>query len=802
MSWRLARRPADIVTMTFLFRLAARNLSRNRGAAAGIVVILGFAVAANVALFAVTDQLLLRQPGFAADGRVVHVELPLLEVARLPTYVGDVRAIEAHLARRELIEQSAHVISVAPFDEGGEALLEWRLRATAVSSGFFDLTATRPIIGRPLTDSDALQRPRPVLLGHDVWRLRYGSDPGVVNRVVEIPGTKRGDSWRIVGVMPDGFRFPRGANLWVAAGPSETQPDVPTFARLARGVTAEQVRAELPLLRVQSLADYHAPHGARTLLVLLAASTCLLAVALIQVSSLSTALIAGRRRQIGVQLAIGARKSQIVGQVAVEAVVVGAAALAGAWLAIPSLISLVAHWLPPAIVETTSIVPDRRALLYSLIVAVGSIGLLTALPLALVLRSSPIRLLAPAHTRAFTKAPARLRVMLFALQLALTSALLYLSLLAGRSYAGARGVDLGFQPGGVVAAWIPPAAMPRDAPAERLRGLRALDTRTREAAMERLRSAPGVVRVATAYAWPMQPGGFWVNAISSSADPTRESIRARATYVGSGYIDTIGARVIEGREPTPDEASASLAGSGTAVVTRALAARLAAFGPVIGQHIFVTATRTHRIVGIIENLKLETPDETDAFAILIYYAYPSSGRVILVRGHHVSSAVGALRDVFESLWSDRPPPALVPVTNAVTDASADFRGRAAVLALATILSLPLTLIGVAGALAYAVSQRSREFAIEVALGADPGRIQRRVLSEASVALGLGIGAGLGLGVAAGSFVGSLTLGVHPADAATLAAALAAMATCGLAAAWFPALRAAHVNPAGLLRETA
>src|SRR5688572_30818725 len=222
------------------FRLACRSLLSQPVLAFTVVTTIAVAVAANTALFSVFDGLLFRPLPYRDADRLVGIRLP----TDPPLSAADRRETIEALAATPLLTEHASERPTALFGaEGVDQISDWGLRVSLVTPSLFPLTGTDPILGRTLTNDDLRGRPRRVVLGHDLWRARFGADPGVVGRVVDLPGMLGRERLIVVGVMPAGFDFPGGTNLWVGL-PGSPAPDLRAhYARLATGVSVDQLRA-------------------------------------------------------------------------------------------------------------------------------------------------------------------------------------------------------------------------------------------------------------------------------------------------------------------------------------------------------------------------------------------------------------------------------------------------------------------------------------------------------------------------------------------------------------------------------
>ena len=201
-----------------------RGLARRPLVPAVVVVTIGLAVGANTALFSVVDGLLFRPLPYKASDRIVHLDLE--RSARVSLSRADLRSLAERATSTPSLTERADARPAAIFDPNGPASSDWELRPAEISPSAFDLLGAYPVVGRPFREQD-LQEPRfAVLLGYDLWKRRFGGEASIVGHTIEVPGASSDLRWRIVGVMPEGFSFPSGANFWIPTYPWYPRPSV------------------------------------------------------------------------------------------------------------------------------------------------------------------------------------------------------------------------------------------------------------------------------------------------------------------------------------------------------------------------------------------------------------------------------------------------------------------------------------------------------------------------------------------------------------------------------------------------
>ena len=785
--------------MPFDIRLALRALVRQPGLSSAVVVTVGLALAANTALFSVFDGLLFRPLPYPEADRLVHLELPPLGTRLSAEREGE---ISERLETTTSLELRANVRRRELFDQSGDAVTVWGLSVVEVSPAFFELFGARPLHGRVLTAEDASATPFTIVVSYEVWQRQFGGDPSVVGTFVDIPGTAVEDRWFLAGVLRPAFEFPAGADVWIPEYSFFSNSPIPSYGRLAAGTTPESLRSELPGLIVTPLRDYVVPGGAWATGLLLAGSAMLLLVAWVQIGGLVFARLASRSREIGVRLALGGRRFEVWRPFVYEAAALAFCGLCLAWIAAGPFTSAIVLLLPSELTAGQHLDPDLRALAFASMMSTIGLMVLTVLPLDVIRRSAPVDLLRMGASGPMARA-ARVRTALFVAQLSLAAALVYVTGLGFESWRRVSRVDYGFDASNLLGVAFPtgdrsltPAAT-RDYPAEaELRRTRLVE------AVSRLRQLDGVDEVIATSSWPVSRGGLSPSTFLSNADATQRIMAGLRATVQPGFASLVGVRIVEGAEPSVEAAASATNRLRPAVVNQTLADELRAFGPPVGQVLVVSTASGagYQVTGVIEDLKHGRPDAPVVPTVYVYLHSESTGRALIRANRDAAALVPAIRGIVADVWGERWPSQILIFSDVIREASVDYRARTTLLGLIAALCLPLTMIGVAGALSFAMRQRTREIAIRFALGADPRAVKRRVVIQALAAAAVAIAAGVALGAGVGRVTSAFLYGVSPIDARVVAMSAAVMLAVAGLAAWLPARRAARISPAAALRE--
>jgi len=778
----------------FDLRLAIRALRRQPIPVLAVIVTVGLAVAVNTALFSVFDGLIFRPLPYRNADRLVHVEIPFEVWRALPAEERD-RA-EAALVGTPLLAERFEMRGAVLLEEGAADVEAWNIRPAGIEPAGLALLGATPLVGRLLTENDieiGRSGPRPVLIRESLWRSRFGADPALIGQVVDIPGVILKKQLRLVGVLPDHFRLPDGANLWVAQ--RRVSERLANFALLAPGATGAQLEAAVPHVAVKPLRDYVRPDGAFALAVLLAATGLLLLVAWVQVASLLFARAAARSAELGVRLALGASRRRLMRQFAAESLLVAVAALALAWVFTPAMTTAIVALLPEAVTRGQVLTPDARTFAFSMAMSIAGVLLLSLMPIDVVRRASPLLLMRGGETGQVKRSAAPLRTSLLVAQLAVTTVLVYMAGLATHSFSAIGALDLGFDPEDVVAIQLPPVTVVGSSTAE----MRAHLDRQRQQWQETfiaLGALPGISAAAGGhlpfYASTLAGGGRTAVTVRGLPDP----VPARQAYLTPDYVRVMRLTVTEGRMPAEDE----LGGEAQAIVNATLARVLEQTGPAVGQRVDVNS-RTFRVAAVVADFVSRRPDQPVEPVIAPLQRSPQGG-VILARLDGTApreTVVAAIRATFDRIWPDNPSREVFFVSDLATREIGDYRARAVLLGLIGALCVPIALVGLVGALSYATSERQREFGIRLALGARPRTLGIDVLLRAYAVLGPALAVGLAGGTLMGRLMSSYLFGVKPLDIGTVSIVIASLAVLTSLAALWPAHRAASLDPAHILR---
>jgi predicted permease len=819
--WRQERAGRMLEELLRDARYALRGLRRSPGYAAAAIATLALGIGANTAIFSAVDAILLEPLPYGAGDSLVRLrhDAPGLKVEDAgfsPPEIVDYRERSGTLA--EVVEW--HSMS---FILLGQQEPE-RVTTNVVSWNFFEAFGVRPALGRTFLPSDDVQGAEAVLLlSHDYWMKSFGGDPKVVGRVFQMNDRPH----TVVGVLPPLPPYPGEAEVWmpVVACPFRSNPQTiqnrqarmtRVFGRIKPEFTLAQARADIASVGAglaREFPDVYIPgsgyastvmplheeltSGARpTFLMLLAAVGLVLLLACANVANLSLARVLRREREIGLRGALGAGRGRLARQMLTESAVV---ALAGGLLgfglaagAVGMLRSFAARFTPRA----AEIDLDGRVLLFALALSLAT-GLLFGLAPAFSTRRDPASVLRDGGERTTAGgAPSRLRSALIVAQVAVSFMLLCGAGLALRSLGKLASVDAGFRAERVLSASVNLNFSRYDTPEKRAAFFDRL--------LESLSGSPGVTGVAIALAPPLA-NEFGPNDGSFEIEgrPVAEaSLRPRADFLRASpqYFDVLGVPVLEGRAITGSDRREA---PRVALVNRSFARRHFPDGGALQKRIsFDRGQNWWQIVGVVGDVRqYELDTEPGDQIFLSVDQAPLLGGSLLVRtttseGDAIRTTIGAVR----AIDPQQPVDTFRTLEQVRSGALASPRLTAILLLACAAVAVLITATGLGGVLAYAVSQRTHEFGIRLALGALPRSVVGMVVREGLTLTALGLAVGLGGALAFSRLLKGLLYGVTPTDPPTFVAVAAVLAIVALAACLLPARRATAVAPAEALRS--
>jgi predicted permease len=800
---------------------AWRGLRAAPGFTAAALVTLALGVGATTAIVSVAHALLVQPLPFRDPERLVFVWAD-------QTAEGYPRAPLSGPELQDLDQRAAQFDGFAAIWATTAALTgendPEQLRVGFVTTDYFSLLGAEAALGRTFqTDDDSLTAPTTILLSHAVWQRRYGADPGVVGRAIDVNGRPT----TVVGVMPAGFRLMMPPD---AAVPDDLEAFQPLNRRFPEGPRGQRYLRVIGRMRpgvavVDALADVarvgreisaaHAFYGAagrqfetvplhvdatrdvrRPLVALSIAVALLLLIACVNVGSLLVARAAARARETAVKAALGASTGRLLRQHVVESLVLGAA---GAAIGL-----LVARWGLTALLAAT---PDALSRLRVATIdwRVAALAVLTMLVWIVLLAAAPM-----ADTRQLGTARAlqqdgrragggrrRLRAGLTVAQVALSVVLVVGALLLVRTVQQVQQVDPGFNATGVLSFRVA-------LPGSRYPNQDAFNAFSRRM-QETLAALPGATAASAVSHAPYDHVPNWGGPYlaSEGADP---STAPQADYraVAPGLMELLGVTLVEGRTFTESD---DHRGTPVTIVDERLARRTWPGASALGRRLAVDPAVSGEpstwttVVGVVRHVRHRSPVEE--VRDQVYFPerqIPRNPAVYVIRTSADPDAlVGPVRDAVRALDPALPIYDVRRLDAYVAEAQALRRFTAVLAVLFAIAALALASVGIYGLVAYSVTERHREFGVRLALGARAGQVLALVMREGVVLVAAGLAAGLAVAATAALWLRSQLYGVTPWDPVSLGVTLPILVVAALLACAMPARRAVRTDPAEVLR---
>ena len=802
-------------------RYTVRLLLKSPGFTITAVLILGFGIGANTAVFSLIDAVLLKPLPYPHPERLVGISMPYQSAQRMgldyPDYLD--------IAAAQTCFDSIAVVHGDPLDLTGNGETQ-RLFVSFASPSLFALTGRTAILGRVFNiQEDVPHGPLLALVSERFWRNHFNADPNVVGKKL----TLSEQSFEIIGVVPAQM------DIW---GPPPTDVYLPAntialfsyaimertahlfgcCARLKAGVTIEQAQTELEGIhnglidrypktdkgygiRLTRVSEDVVSSYSGTVWLLGAAAAILLLIAAANVANLLFVRGFERRRELAIRAAIGATRSRLIAQLLLETGVLSfLGGTAGLALAFGS-VEIIAQLSPPEIYRLQEVRVDLPALLFVLgvIVLVAFIsGILPAFSLSKPKLGSVLK---EEGGRSGTGSLQKYRVqtILVAGQVALACILLIGAGLLVRSFEAAQGAPLGFDPHQILTAELFLTSSTYEADAVKTRAFW-------DAVLTKARQLPGITDAAMNGILPLYYEWEYMMrfTVPGQSDPGNGHHPVLDfQMISPNYFRTLQIPMLKGRD---FDAEDKTDGQPVVIIDEALAQRYFPSENPVGKTIDVESDEGLRhcaIVGVVPHVRYRAPgtQENQFQAYFPYSQYALDAEVLVIRCQGDPNAqIAAVRKAVQSVDPDVPVPNIKTYDDLIAQKLVTRKLASTLVSLFSGAALCLSAIGLYGVLAYSVSQRRREIGVRIALGAESHKILELVAQQGFKLIGIGLVAGTVVALICAHFIEGMLYGVTAIDPISMLIAVLVLCLAGCLACLLPAVRAVRINPVKALRE--
>jgi putative ABC transport system permease protein len=787
-----------------------RTLRQSPGYALTVVGIAGLGIGATTAAFSITDHVILRPLPFPDANRLVTVMQKEPRYSRMELSPANYRDWRAQSKSFE----SFGAYTALHVNLAGEGEPE-ALTGEVMTAEVLPLLGVKPMLGRWFSaEEDRPGAACAVLLSYSLWQARFGGAAEVIGKKVLLDS----ESCAVIGVMPAGFAFPRRQDeIWMAArfGESRFQDRGDCYlvgvGRLRPGLRLEQVNAELRLIAAQierqypnelkdvgaavyDLHDAISPQSKTMLMALLGASSCVLLIACTNLANLLLARALARRKELAVRSAMGAGRERLVRQLMTESLLLATAGGALGMLIAVTATPLFARLVPTNLPVVALPSADWRVLLFGALATV-----LTGLAFGILpaLKATGGADLREGSRSGVGGKKERLRGALVVAEIAASVVLLVTSGLLIRAMLRIQGTDPGFRAECVLTMVTP------------VTGSRYSKTVPRVAFYKRVlsdvRALPGVESAAYITALPMVwRGGIWTIAVNGQQPADPSSQRASIRFVTPDFYKTLGIPLLLGRDMAESDVIASPL---VAVVSESFAKQFWPGENPLGKR-FNTQSEDRTVIGVVGNVRVRGLEQYSEPQVYLAYQQvndgsfvgyiPTSLAIRTFQGDPLQ-VVPSVRRIIANAEPQLPVTNVRPLTEIVAGETASRRAQLVVLGGFAVIAFLLAAIGIHGLLSYAVSQRTQEIGVRMALGATRGNILRLITGDALVLAAIGTITGGAAAYASGRVLQSILAGVSPNDVDAFSAGILLSLVMTIAGSFSPAMRAVRVDPATALR---
>jgi putative ABC transport system permease protein len=790
-------------------KFGLRQLRRAPLTTAVAVLTLAIGIGMNTAVFTLVNAVLLRQLPYPDSDRLVWIA-PYDNRFGQDTFASRADYVIWKQQTHVFEKMAAYGTQDLAIVIGDEATQE---RVASIGGDFWTITGAQPALGRLSDEGDE----GTIVLSHGLFERRFGGQSAVIGQVINVSGT----AFTVTGVLPQGFRvtfpqqtapgdelrdldafisLPRGQETPgdpIVQTNRPTPPWVRVVAKLGAGIDLSRAQAEMEAvhgrlqraypshprsdrsIRVLSLKDKVTEQARLSLIVLLGAVSFVLFIAATNVANLLLMQASIRAKETAVRTAMGASRGRLLRQFFVEgvllALIAGSVGVLMAYTAVPLLISMS----PVSISAIADIGVDGRVLWFTLLISVATGLVFSWAPMFGTSRLSVLTTLS-GTTHSITPGGTRLQGLLISVEVALAVVLLTGAGLMVKSLWRLHSYPAGFSPQGTYTMRIPLSGPRYEAFDQKIVYINEL--------LARLEAAAGVEAAgisASTYNLPVTVTGS--GRLATDSQPF-----VAVRMVSPAYLRAMGVSLVRGRWPGPDDALDTM-------VVNETFARSVSVGDVLGRAIsgsFVSGT----IVGVVADFPYARLDGQPMPELYYPYQRAPATRAIAVAVRMSESAVGVVRQLIEDVDRTQPVYQFRALEQALSESVAPRRFNMFLLQAFAVSAVLMALVGTFGVVARSVSRRRRETALRIAVGAQPVAVIFMIARQAMTYVLGGVVVGVGVAVVAGQTMRSMLHGVEPNDPVTIAMVAISLGVAAFTACWLPAVKAARVDPAIVLRH--
>jgi len=797
---------------------ALRMMRKNLGFTIAAIIVLGLGIGANTAIFSVVNAVLLKPLPYQHGERLLMLRQATIGAGLMGRSVSVPELMDYRRQNRSLD-------AIVEY-HNMQFILLGRVEPEQVETGvvswnYFDIFGAKPLVGRNFSpDDEKPGAPAVLLLSYEYWLRSFGGDPTVIGKVFRMNDKPH----TVIGVLPPFPQYPQENDVYMpsTACPfrmdpmmmaSRTDRMVRMFGRMKPGVRTAQAEADLSAVAANMQKEFPdaypqdsalkvdaAPLKSEltrdakpTMLFLLAAAGFVLLIACANVANLNLARMVRRERELGVRTAMGASRVRLFRQLLTEssllALLGGALGLLLATGGLQLLSAYVARFTPRA----REVHIDLTVLLFTLGIALF-VSVLTGTAPAVARRENLVITLKEGSTQStLGSTRGKLRGALIVAQVAVSFLLLIGAGLTVRSLINLQRVDPGFRPENVLTVQFS-LDFSRYTSDEKTLGFF-------DSLLEKVQALPGVTSAAAAGVFPLDKSPAFNNQflIEGQQGNATDKPIAELNVITPGYLQVLGIPLLSGRNFDPRDQPK---GVRVALINQSLAQRHWPKQDPLGRRISIDKGKNWaQIIGVLGDVHEHGLDKpaTD-FIYLPFTQYPQTGPALMARTQGDPMAVA--RTVVQRLYevdANQPAGRIQSLEQYRADSIAAPRLTANLLGLFALLALAIAAAGIGGVMSLAVSQRTHEIGVRMAIGARPAEILRMILGQGMGLALVGVVIGLASAFALTSAVKSFLFGVTPNDPATFLSVAAVLAVAVLAACYLPARRAAQVDPLRALR---